>query len=250
MRGIMLPPRRRSRSENGRRILLTSLCWSGKSILLADWHEIRGNVFLGSHSGFANPCLDKICGSLTGASADRVSLPQLCSVGGNYGFKSMARLIETPMLKHVGGDLHVRGWNPLQLETVGGSFKIESVLHVNLPKLRQVGGSVLADDGEDFQASCLETIGGNFDTGFAAKSVSLPQLRKVGGSFAVIMAVRIDAPRLREVGGHAFTHSAPDFAPWGFRVGGTWRMHDNAKVLLARYQRARELLRGGEDFYI
>lgn len=250
MRGIVLPPRRRSHSENGRRILLTSLCWSGKDILVADWHEIRGNVFIGPHSGFVNPCLDKICGSLTGASADKVSLPQLCSVGGHYGFKSMARFVEISWLRHVGGNMHVRGWNPLNLETVGGSLKIESVLHVHLPKLRQVGGSVLADDGEDFQAPCLEVIGGDFDTGFSAKSVSLPQLRKVGGSFTAIMAVRIDAPRLREVGGHAFTHSAPDFAPWGLRVGCTWRMHDQAKAFLERCQRARELLRGGEDFYL
>jgi hypothetical protein len=146
--------------------------------------------------------------------------------------------------------MHVHGTNPLQLETVGGSLKIESVLHVHLPKLRQVGGAVLADDSQDLQAPCLEVIGGDFDTGFTTKSVSLPQLREVGGSFTAIMAHRIDAPRLREVGGHAFTHSAPEFAPWGLRVGGTWRMHDHAKAFLARCQRARELLRGGEDFYL
>jgi len=250
MRGIVLPPRRRCRSENGRRILLTSLCWSGKDIQFADWNEIRGSVFIGPHSGFVNPCLETICGSLTGASADKVSLPQLHSVAGHYGFKSTARLVETPLLRRVGGNLHVRGWNPLQLETVGGSLKIESVLHIKLPKLRQVGGSVLADDGEDFQAPCLEWIGGDFDTGFATKSVSLPQLREVGGSFTSVMAARIDAPRLRAVGGHAFTHSAPKFAPWGLRVGGTWRMHDHAKAFLERCQRARELLRGGEDFYL
>lgn len=85
---------------------------------------------------------------------------------------------------------------------------------------------------------------------FSAMSVSLASLRKVGGSFTVPVAIRIEAPRLREVGKYAFTAAAPAFAPWVLRVGKEWIMHDQTRATLARYQRARELLRAGEDFYI
>lgn len=250
MRGIVLPPRRRSSNEHGRKILLTSVCWCRQDILVADWHEIRGYVYIGAHAGISNPYLDTICGSLIGASADRVHLPQLRTVGGEYGFKRMARLVETPMLRRVGDNMRVRGWQPRELESVGGSLLIVDVLDVSLPKLLQVGGNISAPDCRDFAAQALEYIGGDLDMVHSARCVTTPNLRKVGGSFTVPLAVRIDAPRLREVGQYAFTCASPTFAPWVMSVGKEWVMHDQTRATLALYQRARDLLRGGEDFFV
>lgn len=247
MRGVFLPISQRSRTENGRRILLTSLNWDREAVLFADWHEIQGNVILGPRSGFVNQCLDTVLGSLTGVSVSKVELPQLYAVGRDFGFSSAAGLVKTPLLRHVGGALHVRDWNPLHLKTVGGSFSIWNVLDTILPNLLRVGHSIYGVGCQGFQAPILEEIGGNFYVDSSATSISIPKLRKVPGFFFALTATRIDAPRLSEVGDDAFTGFAPEFAPLSFHVGGIWHINEQARTMIALRLRARKILRGEGD---
>lgn len=228
MQGAWLEHSRRVRRCRAGTVLRTSYVWTTRSPLMIRFAEVEGSLLMSSNTCLDAPHLRRLGGHLSTATKDRIHLPVLTDVGGNFDAPASAD-VDASQLARVGGRVRVYRRAPPGLVTVMGDYQIRWSYDIEAPHLVHVGGSIHPHKCTSIRAPKLECVGADLLTGITTSMLHLPCLRTVGGDWLAGAVREIHAPLLRSVGGTLDTRSASEYYHSSIRCGTQWHCHPDAK---------------------
>jgi len=228
MQGSWLEHSRRVRKCRAGTVLRTSYVWTSRAPLRVNFAGVEGSLLILSNTGLEAPHLRHLGGHLSTSTKDRIYLPVLTDVGGDFDVPACADLVAN-QLTTVGGRVRVYRWALPGLVTVMGDYQIRWSFDIDAPHLVHVGGSIHPHKCTSIHAPKLEFVDADLLTGKTTSMLRLPRLRSVGGDLLAGSAREIYAPLLRSVGGTLDTQNASEYYHPSILCGSSWRCHPDAK---------------------
>lgn len=237
--------RRTSRSRAGTR-LLTSFVWREPTSVYLPYLEIVGSVFVPARAVIRAPSLRSVGIHFVTHSNHAITLPSLIRVDGNFETIQSCNL-DAPSLRSVGGDCRVLSQSPPSLEEVGGGYSVRWASCFSAAQLEVVGGTLDLHQSNHVDLPKLRFIGRSLVASDQAKIIRMPALENVGGDLFASGAEIISARSLRSVGGRIDSTSAKDFWRPNIACRGEWFMYPNDIMRWEQRKRVRIFLKGEND---
>jgi hypothetical protein len=237
--------RRTSRCRAGTR-LLTSFVWRDPSSVYLPYIDVIGSVFVPARAVIRAPWLRTVGIHFVTHTNHSITLPSLVRVDGNFETIQSCNL-DAPSLRSIGGNCRVFGNSPPSLEEVGGGYSVMWSFCFSSPTLEVVGGTLDLHKSNHVDLPKIRLIGRSLVASDQAKVIRIPALETVGGDLFASGAELISARSLRSVGGRIDSTSAKDFWNPNIACGGEWFMYSDDVKRWEQRKRVRIALKGEND---